>query len=91
MRSRVILIVSVALVFGSVGARGSADGHEATVALLKRAYLDCERRALTEGLPTGEVVRCSEIYERLKLLAFGGNWMMLREWTELNLSPGQNT
>ncbi|MCR9148869.1 MAG: hypothetical protein NXH83_01740 [Rhodobacteraceae bacterium] len=70
---------------------GSADGRETTVASLKRAYLDCERRALTECLPTGEVARCSVIYERLKLLAFDGNWIRLREWTEVNLNPGQNT
>ena len=91
MRSTVISLVSVALVVGGVGVGGSADGHEATVASLKRAYLDCERRALTEGLPTGEVARCSVIYERLKLLAFDGSWMRLRQWTEVNLNPGQNT
>ena len=91
MRSREISIALAALILGSLGASGAAEGQEERIASLKRAYLDCERRASTETLPTGEVARCSEIYEELKRLAFNGNWIKLREWTAFNLGPGQNT
>ena len=91
MGSTGLMLVSVAFVIGSVAAGDASDRHETTVAALKRAYLECERRALTDDLSAGEVAECSTIYEQLKLRAFNGDWTRIREWTEANLNPGWNT
>ncbi len=90
MDVKALFLVSAMLAFGSAGVAGAADLHEVAVPALKRAYLECERRALTDTLSTGQIAECSIVYERLKERAFEGDWKRLREWTIVNLNAGQD-
>ncbi len=83
------VVLAMAIGFASVPLLQAGTHSDATpVAILKRAYLDCERRALAQPMTGGEVAQCSEIYEELKQRAFYGDWRLIREWTQSNLKPG---
>ncbi len=57
---------------------------------LKRAYLDCERRALVQRIPADEIMQCSVVYEDLKRRAFDDNWIKLWQWSRQALGPSQD-
>lgn len=57
---------------------------------LKRSYVDCERRALLERIPSDEIMQCSVVYEDLKRRAFDGNWIKLWQWSRQALGPNQD-
>lgn len=59
-------------------AHTGADVAEA----LKRAYLACDRASVAGPMDTGEVWRCSAIYEALKQRVFDGDFERLRAWSK---------
>jgi hypothetical protein len=83
-------IVLLAVGIGSTNAGRADPVQDASVETLKEIYIECEQRALSQVLPTGDIARCSEVYETLKLRAFGGDWTRLREWfEELSVAEAQ--
>ena len=54
---------------------------------LKGAYLECERAAVSDRLPTGEIMLCSVIYEELKQRAFDGDFLRMKVWADQYLHP----
>ncbi len=44
-----------------------------------------EGKVARVDLSTGDIARCSEIYEVLKVRAFGGDWRAMWLWTQRNL------
>lgn len=92
MTVREIATVVILFLTGLVGAFALADEarpEELTADALKRAYLECERRALLGHLSTGEIAGCSTIYEELKQRVFNGDWTKVRQWLEDNLNSQQ--
>lgn len=83
-------IRAAALMLGAcIGADGHADeAQQMSLDALKRAYLDCERRALLGPMSGGDIARCSILYEVLKRRAFDGDWSALRHWSRHALAPG---
>jgi len=80
---RKINILAAVLLASAIGFtdRGRADAaQEVSVETLKEIYVECERRAVQNALSSGDIARCSEVYEALKLRAFGGDWTLLRAW-----------
>lgn len=49
---------------------------------LKTAYLACDDAALTSRLTHSDVMRCSVLYEQLKLRAFDGDFDKLHAWSK---------
>ena len=49
---------------------------------LKGAYLACNRAATNGRLNTGGIMKCSVVYEALKLRAFGGDFHKLLAWSK---------
>jgi hypothetical protein len=47
---------------------------------LKEAYLKCEQAAATSLLTGPKAMQCSEVYERLKTVAFAGRYDALQLW-----------
>jgi hypothetical protein len=81
--------IAFAIILGSVSPSQGETNADMSVAMLKQAYLDCESRALTQQINSGEVAQCSVIYEELKLRSFDGDWKLLWKWTQRNLKQGQ--
>lgn len=82
------IILPVVLLASAIGFAdpGRADAtQEVSVETLKEIYIECERQAVLQALPSGDVARCSEVYEALKLRAFGGDWTRLHEWFQKRL------
>lgn len=73
----------------ALGQSARDAGAAMSIGELKRAYLDCERRALVERLDTGTIMYCSVLYEDLKERAFGGSFRALRSWFVLQTGPGR--
>ena len=48
---------------------------------LKRLYLSCDRAASSGQLNSTGIMRCSVVYEELRLRAFGGDFDKLRAWS----------
>lgn len=69
----------------------AGDARQMSINALKRAYLDCERRALLDRIPTEDIARCSALYETLKQRAFDGDWIALWQWSKRALAPGEAT
>lgn len=75
-----LMVALIAFTIGSAEP-GNADPVQVpSVEPLKEMYIECEQRALSQLLPSGDIARCSEVYETLKLRAFGGDWIRLRDW-----------
>lgn len=57
-------------------------GHFATASVeqLKRAYLECDRRAMDGVLDFDDAARCSMIHEVLKERGFGGDFDRMLAW-----------
>lgn len=84
-KSTTLAVVLLASTIGSADP-GRADlTQDTSVERLKEIYVACELRAMLEVMPAGEIARCSDVYETLKLRAFGGDWTRLREWFEKRL------
>lgn len=83
-------IRAAALVLGACfGAEGHAEeAEQMSLDALKRAYIDCERRALLDRMSGGDIARCSILYEVLKRRAFDGDWNALGHWLRHALAPG---
>ena len=82
--------ISAACLVGLLASPQAGGAEEMPLAMLKRAYPDCERRAVHEPTMTGEIAQCLMIYEGLKRRGFDGNWKKVRQWTQDHLTPGQN-
>jgi hypothetical protein len=54
---------------------------------LKSAYLECERAAVTDRLPTGQIMLCSVLFEELKHRTFDGDFLRLKAWADQHLRP----
>lgn len=70
---------------GALAAQGQAADSElkdVSVDELKRLYLSCDRAASEARLNTTGIMRCSVVYEELKLRAFGGDYDKLRAWSK---------
>ena len=77
------ITLPVALFAFALGAGEPArsDGvKDTSVETPKEIYIECAQRAVSQKLPAGDVARCSEVYEALKLRAFAGDWTLLRQW-----------
>jgi len=77
MTKTAILFLSTLLVIDAPGPQGPADPF----AGLKQTYLACERRALDDRMPAPDAAKCSQVYEELKAVAFGGDWLRVRDWS----------
>lgn len=64
--------------------------HPTTVDELKRAYLLCNRTAMSGAMEHTAAMQCSVLYEQLKERAFDGDFFKLLEWSRAQ-SPEQNT
>jgi hypothetical protein len=73
-------MVNLALSLLLVAAADTAGPAHPSIEDLKLRYLDCERRAQAARLPGSDAAVCSEVYEALKLRAFGGDFRRLNEW-----------
>lgn len=79
-------VVALASAIASTDPGNADPARDTAVDTLKETYIECERRAMLEALPEGEIARCSEVYEDLKLRAFGGDWIRLRKWLQKELT-----
>jgi hypothetical protein len=75
-----LAVVLLASAIGLAGPGRADHTQEVSVETLKGLYIECELRAMLEVMPAGEIARCSDVYEALKLRAFGGDWTRLRAW-----------
>jgi hypothetical protein len=69
--------------FASPTAIAQAKDDEKTgypVEALMRIYLECENTALLGKPHSIDIMRCSVIYEELKLRAFDGDFRKLHSW-----------
>ena len=73
--------LSFVLIALSVSSVQSVTPEEMSVEMLKRAYLNCETHAQGAAISVDKITKCSVIYEQLKEREFGGNWILLREWS----------
>lgn len=82
------LALSIALVALSAAAQPQRSPLDAlTVAQLKTAYLECDRRASSVMLDAGEAANCSFVHEALKQRAFGGDFdRLLARWKSEKLA-----
>lgn len=80
-----LAVVLFASAIGSADLGRADAAQEVSVETLKELYIECERRAALQALPSGDIARCSEVYEALKLRAFGGDWTRLRDWLQKRL------
>lgn len=70
-------------------AHGQSDGGKQetpSIDELKRAYLSCDRAAMSGQLHGAGAMQCSIIYEELKRRAFGGDFERLLVWSRAHLS-----
>jgi hypothetical protein len=56
----------------------SADPRR--LAALEAAFWRCEARAMREALPPGDGAQCAVVTDRLKALAFGGDFERMLVW-----------
>lgn len=78
-------------VLASLACGAPADAETMpSIDALKRAYIDCERRALVQRIPADEIMQCSVVYEDLKRRAFDDNWIKLWQWSRQALGPSQD-
>ncbi|NGO54954.1 hypothetical protein [Allomesorhizobium camelthorni] len=64
---------------------GPAD-PEVPIHALKQVYLACEAMAAKGDLDTGEIMRCSVVYEELKRRAFNGDFKRLKVWANAQIA-----
>lgn len=82
---------SLLAVLASLACGAPADAETMpSVDELKRAYLECERRALVQRVPADEIKQCSVVYENLKRRVFDDNWIKLWQWSRQALGQGQD-
>ena len=84
-KNTTLAVVLFASAIGLAGPGRADHTQQVSVETLKAIYIECELRAMLEVMPAGEIARCSDVYETLKLRAFGGDWTRLREWFEKRL------
>jgi len=66
---------------GGIAGQTVAQAGSAPTDELKRLYLSCSEEALSGTLSFEEILRCSVVYEKLKQLAFGGDYDKFRAWS----------
>jgi hypothetical protein len=90
LHARLIACIAVAALILATATRSQSSEAARTevtpVDGLKQVYLDCERRAATGDLDTGEIMKCSVIYEELKRRAFGGDFKSLKAWADTQVA-----
>jgi len=75
-----ILVALATPVAYSRSPEGNLDG--VPIDKLKRAYLSCDRAAISGRLDTAGIMYCSIVYEELKRRAFGGDFDHLIAWSK---------
>lgn len=78
-----ILIAGAILHAAAPAAEADGPVPPPQIEAMKRAYLDCERAALSGAIDRGGILFCSALYERLKAEAFGGSFAALKRWFDL--------
>lgn len=84
-KSTTLAVVLLASAIFSAAPGRAEHMQNTSVERLKEIYVACELRAISEVMPAGEIARCSDVYETLKMRAFGGDWTRLRAWFEKRL------
>ena len=68
----------------------AASPQGAEMIQLERRYLECNRMASTQRLPSGTIAACSVVAERLLTQRFGGDFERLLQWSRTARDPGDD-
>jgi hypothetical protein len=71
-------------------AAGAVPPSDADAVQLERRYLECNRLASTQLLPSGTAGTCSVIAQRLLTQRFGGDFGRLLQWSVTAREPGDD-
>jgi hypothetical protein len=70
---------------------GAAPPSDAETVQLERRYLECNRLASTQLLPSGTAAACSVIAQRLLAQRFGGDFERLLKWSVTAREAGDDS
>ena len=73
-----------AVIAAAVAGANPGQPDPATIGQLKRAYLECDRRATKGLLSQGDAAMCSSVHEALKARAFDGDFDRMLAWWKSN-------